>query len=122
MEEPGDRRLAVLEGAKGSSRLQAVNWRAMKDESPIKVLSKNELRIRHFSKSGRMTPGLIGILCFGLLTASVLRGKGNAHKLRNVVDMTLNPPIPDLTPTAVSPGGQNPIKLTRSAVAIGKDV
>jgi aldose 1-epimerase len=69
-----------------------------------------------------MTPGLVGLLCLGLLIASVMRGKGNLHKLHEVVDTTINPPEPDLTPVVVGPGGQDAIKLTRSAISIGKDV
>ncbi len=69
-----------------------------------------------------MTPSLVGALCVGLLIASVLRGRGNLQKLRDKVDTTINPPVPVLVVAPVGPGGQDPIKLTRSAVAIGKDV
>jgi aldose 1-epimerase len=69
-----------------------------------------------------MTPALVGVLCLGLLIASYMRGRGSVHKIGHVVKETIDPPIPDLLVTDAGPGGQNPIRLTRSATAIGKDI
>jgi aldose 1-epimerase len=70
---------------------------------------------RHFSTRGWVTPSLVGILCLGLLTAAYERGHGNLHKLKTRV----NPPPPqEVTPPG--PGGQDPVRLSRSATSIGK--
>jgi galactose mutarotase-like enzyme len=85
-------------------------------------MSPLEVRFRRFSKSGRMTPTLIGVLCVTLLTASYLRGRGNVHKLGKAVKTAVIPTEPDLVVTNPGPGGQDPIRLTRSASSIGRDV
>jgi hypothetical protein len=51
-----------------------------------------------------------------------MSGHGKAHELSDAVDRVLNPPEPDLLVTTLGPGGQDPIRLTRSATSIGKDV
>jgi len=78
--------------------------------------------LRRFSKSGGMTPTLVGVLCAVLLTASYLRGHGNVHKLGHAVNKVVNPQEAKLVVANVGPGGQDPIRLTRSATSIGKDV
>jgi aldose 1-epimerase len=70
---------------------------------------------RHFSTRGWVTPSLVGLLCLGLLTAAFERGHGNLHKLKTRV----NPPLPqEVTPPG--PGGQDSVRLSRSATSIGK--
>lgn len=69
--------------------------------------------LRRFSKSGYMTPGLIGLVCVALLIAAHERGRGNYHKLRErVIPVT---PEPNLE---TGPGGQAPVMLHRSSSAI----
>ncbi len=69
-----------------------------------------------------MTPGLIGIVCIGLLIAAYMRGRGNFHKIGAVVDHAVNPQIPTDMLVESGPGGQSPLRLTRAATSIGKDV
>jgi galactose mutarotase-like enzyme len=85
-------------------------------------MSPLEVRFRRISKSGRMTPALVGVLCAGLLTASYLRGHGNAHKIGEAVKTVVLPQDPTLLPTNLGPGGQDPIRLTRSASSIGREI
>ena len=70
----------------------------------------------HFSAQGWLTPSLVGLLCMALLIASYERGHGNLHKLRTRVDPQ---PQPEVLP--VGPGGQDPVRLSRSATTIGKE-
>lgn len=77
---------------------------------------------RRFSKSGRLTPSLIGLLCVGLLVASYLRGSGSFHRIGHAVNKVVNPNDQDTEVANTGPGGQDPIRLTRSATSIGKDV
>ncbi len=99
-----------------------VNWSTMKLEASSKEMSPLEVRFRRISKSGRMTPALVGVLCVGLLTASYLRGHGNAHKIGQAVKTVVLPQDPNLLPTNLGPGGQDPIRLTRSASSIGREI
>jgi aldose 1-epimerase len=72
---------------------------------------------RHFSTQGWLTPSLVGLLCVVLLVAAYERGHGNLEKLKTRV----NPQPPaEVLPTG--PGGQDPIRLSRSATSIGKGI
>ena len=72
---------------------------------------------RHFSTQGWLTPSLVGLLSVALLVAAYERGHGNLEKLKTRV----NPQPPaEVLPTG--PGGQDPIRLSRSATSIGKGV
>ena len=71
---------------------------------------------QHFSTRGWVTPSLIGLLCFGLVFASYERGHGNLHKLKTRVN-----PQPVVEALPLGPGGQDPIRLSRSATTIGKE-
>lgn len=69
--------------------------------------------LRRFSKSGYLTPTLIGLLCVILLIAAHEAGHGNYHKLKErVIPVT---PEPNLT---TGPGGQAPVTLRRSPNAV----
>ena len=70
-------------------------------------------RLSRFSKSGYMTPTLVGILCAILLIAAHERGHGNYHKLRERVI----PVTPDLN-VETGPGGQAAVILRRSPSAV----
>lgn len=72
-------------------------------------------RGRHVSTRGWVTPGIVGLVCLGLLIASYERGHGNLHKLKTRVEP---PPAPEVVQEV--PGGQDPIRLSRSATTIGK--
>jgi aldose 1-epimerase len=69
---------------------------------------------RHFSTRGWLTPSLVGFLCLVLLAAAFERGHGNFHKLKTKVD-----PPPPAEVTTPGPGGQDPVRLSRSATSIG---
>jgi aldose 1-epimerase len=56
------------------------------------------------------------VLCVGLVIAAFERGHGNLHKLKTRVDP---PPPAEVVP--LGPGGQDPIRLSRSATSIGKE-
>jgi len=72
---------------------------------------------RHYSTRGWLTPSLVGLLSLALLAAAYERGHGNLEKLKTRV----NPqPPPEVLPTG--PGGQDPIRLSRSATSIGKGI
>src|ERR1700735_3766129 len=72
---------------------------------------------QHCSTRGWLTPSLVGLLCAALLAAAYERGHGNLEKLKTRV----NPQPPaEVLPTG--PGGQDPIRLSRSATSIGKGV
>ncbi|WP_103931216.1 aldose epimerase family protein [Bryocella elongata] len=62
-----------------------------------------------------MTPALIGLVCAGLLVASFERGHGNLHHITEAV-VPASAPVSNL-PNA--PGGQDAIRLTRTASSIG---
>jgi len=64
-----------------------------------------------------MTPLLIGLLCAGLLVAAYERGHGHLHLIKAAVDPQ---DVPVVLPTG--PGGQAPVRLSRSATTIGGDV
>jgi galactose mutarotase-like enzyme len=72
---------------------------------------------RHFSTRGWLTPSLVGLLSVGLLFAAFERGHGNFQKLKGRVDPQ---PVEEVSPPG--PGGQDPIRLSRSATSIGKGV
>lgn len=89
----------------------------MKLGTPQSGQRKPSAQGRHYSTQGWLTPSLIGLLCVVLLIASYERGHGNLQKLKTRVDP--QPPA-DILPTG--PGGQDPIRLSRSATSIGKGV
>lgn len=70
---------------------------------------------RHYSTRGWLTPSLIGLLSLALIIAAYERGHGNLQKLKTKVDP--QPPA-DIQPSG--PGGQDAIRLSRSATSIGK--
>jgi aldose 1-epimerase len=69
---------------------------------------------RHFSTQGWVTPSLVALLCVALVAAAYERGHGNFHKLKTKVDPQ---PAPEVMPTG--PGGQDAVRLSRSATSIG---
>lgn len=71
---------------------------------------------QHFSTRGWVTPAIVGLLCAGLVFASYERGHGNLQKIKTRVD-----PQPVMEPLPAGPGGQDPIRLSRSATTIGKE-
>lgn len=69
--------------------------------------------LRRFSKSGFMTPTLIGLVCLSLLIAAHERGHGNYHRIRErVIPVTQEPNL------ATGPGGQEAVILRRSSSAV----
>ncbi|MGC9199754.1 MAG: hypothetical protein ACP5E5_12590 [Acidobacteriaceae bacterium] len=64
-----------------------------------------------------MTPGIVGILCLVLVAAAYERGRGNLHKIKSKVDPQ---PVAEVVPSG--PGGQDAVRLSRSAATIGRDV
>jgi galactose mutarotase-like enzyme len=70
-------------------------------------------RLNRFSKSGYLTPTLVGILCAILLIAAHESGHGNYHKLRERVI----PVTPELN-VETGPGGQAAVVLRRSPSAV----
>lgn len=70
---------------------------------------------RHYSTSGWVTPGIVALFSLLLIAAAVERGRGNLQKLRVRVD-----PAVVIDTTAPGPGGQEAIRLTRSATAVGQ--
>jgi aldose 1-epimerase len=70
---------------------------------------------RHFSTSGWVTPGIVAFLCLILVAAAIERGRGNLQKLRVRVDPAVT--VPD---APIGPGGQEAIRLTRSATNVGQ--
>jgi aldose 1-epimerase len=70
---------------------------------------------RHFSTQGWLTPSLIGLLSVALLIAAYERGHGNFHKLKTKVD-----PQPPAEVMPQGPGGQDAVRLSRSATSIGR--
>jgi hypothetical protein len=71
----------------------------------------------HFSTSGWVTPGIVAVLCLGLLIAAYQRGHGNLHRIKTIVNHEAPPPA-----VTLGPGGQDPVQITRSVTAIGKGV
>lgn len=70
-------------------------------------------RLSRFSKSGYMTPILMGIVCLILLIAAHEYGHGNYHKLRErVIPVTPEPNV------QTGPGGQAAVILQRSPNAV----
>jgi len=70
---------------------------------------------RHYSASGWVTPGIVALVCLGLIIAAAERGHGNFQKLWARVD-----PPPPVEVTPPGPGGQDPVHLSRSATTIGR--
>ena len=70
-------------------------------------------RLSRFSKSGYLTPTLVGILCAILLIAAHESGHGNYHKIKERVI----PITPDLN-METGPGGQVAVILRRSPNAV----
>jgi aldose 1-epimerase len=70
---------------------------------------------RHFSTQGWVTPSLVALLCVVLVGAAYERGHGNFHKLKTKVDPQ---PAPEVMPEG--PGGQDAVRLSRSATSIGR--
>src|SRR5581483_3541628 len=69
--------------------------------------------LHRFSKSGYLTPTLVGLLCAILLIAAHESGHGNYHKLKErVIPVTPEPKMES------GPGGQAPVTLRRSPSAI----
>jgi aldose 1-epimerase len=89
----------------------------MKLGTPHTGQRKSSAQGRHFSTRGWLTPSLVGLLSVGLLFAAFERGHGNLHKLKGRVD-----PQPPAEVMPTGPGGQDPIRLSRSATSIGKGV
>jgi aldose 1-epimerase len=89
----------------------------MKLGTPHTGQRKSSAEGRHFSTRGWLTPSLVGLLSVGLLFAAFERGHGNLHKLKGRVD-----PQPPAEVMPTGPGGQDPIRLSRSATSIGKGV
>ena len=71
---------------------------------------------QHFTTRGWVTPSIVGLLCAGLVFAAYERGHGNLHKIKTRVN-----PQPVAEPLPAGPGGQDPIRLSRSATTIGKE-
>jgi aldose 1-epimerase len=69
------------------------------------------------SSSGWVTPGIVTVICLGLIGAAFERGRGNLTRLSSVV----NPTTAIQQPITFRPGGQDPIRLSRSVTAIGRD-
>jgi galactose mutarotase-like enzyme len=69
--------------------------------------------LRRFSKSGYLTPSLVGLLCIILLIAAHESGRGHYHKLRDRVIPVNNQPN-----LATGPGGQEAIVLRRTGDAL----
>jgi galactose mutarotase-like enzyme len=72
---------------------------------------------QHYSTRGWLTPSLVGLLCLVLVIAAYERGHGNFQKLKTKVD-----PQPPAEVLPTGPGGQDPIRLSRSATSIGRGV
>ena len=72
---------------------------------------------RRFAVSGWFTPGLVAVLCAGLLLTAYEHSQGNLHWLH----MAVTPPPPADVPTVTGPGGPPPIQLTRTKTAIGSE-
>lgn len=70
---------------------------------------------RHFTARGWLTPSLVGLLSVALLISAYERGHGNFHKLKTRVD-----PQPQMEALPPGPGGQDPVRLSRSATSIGR--
>jgi galactose mutarotase-like enzyme len=72
--------------------------------------------LTRFCMSGRCTPSLIGLLCVILVGASLEFGHGRLHLITAKID----PPV--VVPQYPSgPGGQDVLRLSRTASAIGED-
>jgi len=62
-----------------------------------------------------LTPSLVGLLSLALIIAAYERGHGNLQKLKTKVD-----PQPPAEVQPSGPGGQDAIRLSRSATSIGR--
>jgi galactose mutarotase-like enzyme len=62
-----------------------------------------------------VTPGIIGLVCVALLIASYERGHGHFHHITDAVVA----PTPTVSESFNAPGGQDAIRLTRTATTIG---
>jgi galactose mutarotase-like enzyme len=67
-----------------------------------------------FSTSGKMTPTILGVFCAGLLVAGYERGHGHLGRLKARVNPQVAPIV-----GSPGPGGQPPVRLSRTATAIG---
>lgn len=70
-------------------------------------------RVRRWSRSGYLTPTLIGVVCVALLIAAYESGRGNYHRIREHVIPAAPEPVQDS-----GPGGQEAVVLRRSPNAI----
>lgn len=72
--------------------------------------------LMRFSMSGRLTPLLIGLLCISLVGATLEFGHGHLHVLTAKLDpQVVVPQYPS------GPGGQDVLRLSRTASSIGED-
>lgn len=85
------------------------------DRTPVDQESYSGSPSATFSSSGYLTPALVGLLCAGLLAASYERGHGHFHKITDAVRSA--PTSQTQGPNA--PGGEDAIRLTRTATTIG---
>ena len=69
-----------------------------------------------FSRSGRCTPLLVGLLCVFLVGATLEFGHGHLH----VLTEKINPPVAGPPPSS-GPGGQNVLRLSRAATSNGEE-
>ena len=69
-----------------------------------------------FSRSGRCTPLLVGILCVFLVGATLEFGHGHLH----VLTEKINPPVAGPPPSS-GPGGQDVLRLSRAATSNGEE-
>jgi galactose mutarotase-like enzyme len=72
---------------------------------------------QHISASGWVTPGVLALLCIGLIGIAYQRGHGNLHRLHVIVNPDIPPP-----PVTLGPGGQDAIQITRTVTSIGKGI
>jgi aldose 1-epimerase len=77
--------------------------------------TKQDQSQRHYTAKGWITPSIIGLICLCLVVAAIERGRGNLQKLRTRVD-----PPPPVETIPQGPGGQEAIRLTRSATNVGQ--
>ena len=70
-----------------------------------------------WTASGWVTPGLIALVCIGLLIAAYERGHGHLHKITDVV--AAPPPAEPAGPGG--PGGQDAVRLSRTPSAVGTE-
>jgi aldose 1-epimerase len=91
-----------------------MNYAERPTKDPFEETIETDSKWRRLSMSGWFTPGVVALLCVGLLIASYERGHGNFHKLSDAV---IAPTPIAMGPTG--PGGQSAIRLTRTASSSG---